>query len=45
MVKVAAKVLKSGDFDIDEVLVACPASGEIARIKKEAPRHRWTVPR
>jgi hypothetical protein len=34
MVNVASKVLKSGDYAIDEVLVVAPETGEIRRLKK-----------
>lgn len=34
MVRVANKVLKSGDYEIDEVLVVCPETGDIRRLKK-----------
>lgn len=45
MEKVARRVLKTGDYEINEVLVVDPIARRIAYIKKEAPRHRWTVPR
>lgn len=34
MVKVANKVLESGDYEIDEVLIVSPETGEIRRLKK-----------
>ena len=45
MENLARRVLKTGDYEINEVLVVDPIARRIAYIKKEAPRHRWTVPR